>query len=328
MKRLATLLLLLLTGWSALAQTPDSTLYSMAQNTGELSKKKLIRYVEKQLDGEEEIAQFFYYWMALHIDYDYRLMNASSRAFSARQSIAIRERLLPDNVYKLRRSICSGYASLYQHLLGQFGIQSEIVAGYTKQPRDLRAGREVASDHAWNTVKIDENWYLVDVTWAAPIMEYEALRNFYFKTTPSHFVYDHMPENEADQFLDQPYDLEWMNRKVATTPRYFAFSEGEDRSISWHQTNGDSLVVEIAKDSDGWKLSPVAVDNQDQLLQDLNFELEQLDNGRLRYTISNFPAGAILRMDGRKGDQFSWTTWDGFIYITPESTVKLKAGPN
>jgi hypothetical protein len=54
------------------------------------------------------------------------------------------------------KTVCQGYACAAQYLLGQEGIESAIVTG---------SGQGQA--HAWNLVKLDGDYYYMDVTWGA-----------------------------------------------------------------------------------------------------------------------------------------------------------------
>lgn len=54
----------------------------------------------------------------------------------------------------LRRTVCVGYAGVFLRAM----IKEGIPVTY-----------EVNSDHAWNTVQVDGQWYNIDVTWDDPI---------------------------------------------------------------------------------------------------------------------------------------------------------------
>lgn len=71
-----------------------------------------------------------------------------------------------DNPYGFlvgRKGICSGYSSTFQLLMNLSGIECMTVHGAA------HAGTDV---HAWNLVRLDGEWYAVDVTWDDPVSSY------------------------------------------------------------------------------------------------------------------------------------------------------------
>ncbi len=58
------------------------------------------------------------------------------------------------SAFKLGSAVCDGYSRAAKLLLNEFGIECDIVVG------DCPGG-----GHAWNLVKVDGNWYQMDVTW-------------------------------------------------------------------------------------------------------------------------------------------------------------------
>ncbi|HHT44059.1 MAG TPA: hypothetical protein GXZ89_00945, partial [Fastidiosipila sp.] len=57
-----------------------------------------------------------------------------------------------------QRAICSGYAQAYQLLAQIVGLQSYYIEGSILVPVDV-------TEHAWNVVKLDDEWLVVDTTW-------------------------------------------------------------------------------------------------------------------------------------------------------------------
>ena len=72
---------------------------------------------------------------------------------------------MPDNdnpygFFTGRKGICLGYASTFRLLMELCGIECITVRG---------TSHGGASDHAWNMVKLEGEWYCVDVTWDDPV---------------------------------------------------------------------------------------------------------------------------------------------------------------
>ena len=64
----------------------------------------------------------------------------------------------------LRECVCEGYAKSFQYLMNEVGIDNIIVIGTGTNS----TGK--TENHAWNYVKLNDNWYAVDVTWDDPIL--------------------------------------------------------------------------------------------------------------------------------------------------------------
>ena len=90
----------------------------------------------------------------------------------------------PYDALVLGSSVCQGYAEAYEILLDAVGIESEVVDSD-------------AMNHAWNLVKIDGQWYHVDVTWDDP------LHAFTGQDTPGYVRHSHFLCSDSEiQSLD------------------------------------------------------------------------------------------------------------------------------
>ena len=72
------------------------------------------------------------------------------------------------------------------------------------------AGRKTSREpnHAWNAVKIQERWHLVDVTWDAGHIEgkiyHKQYGTAYLFADPRQFLYTHFPTDAKWQLLQRP----------------------------------------------------------------------------------------------------------------------------
>ncbi len=83
-----------------------------------------------------------------------------------------------------KTSVCAGYADAFNVLCKAVNIESEIVSG-----------KGNGGSHAWNRIKLDNNWYNVDVTWEDPVPSnnygFGNLRNKYINLTDEELKFDH-----------------------------------------------------------------------------------------------------------------------------------------
>ena len=93
-------------------------------------------------DVEKALAVHDYF--ALHYEYNYSAAESSYSNYP--QAYAI------DGLFIDKKAVCQGIALGYMYILGLLGIDSVFVPS-----NDM--------GHAWNLIKIGNNWYHVDVTW-------------------------------------------------------------------------------------------------------------------------------------------------------------------
>lgn len=85
-------------------------------------------------------------------------------------NIEYEEDLTQSNIYDIygalvkKRCVCEGYAKAFQYLMNEIGIENTIVIGTGTNSKNQ------TENHAWNYVKLNNQWYAVDVTWDDPII--------------------------------------------------------------------------------------------------------------------------------------------------------------
>lgn len=77
--------------------------------------------------------------------------------------------------------VCQAYADAMKLLLNKVGVECEVVFGTSRDER-----------HAWNIVKLDDEYYMIDVTWDDPTPDEEGYVNYdYFNLTSDRLAEDH-----------------------------------------------------------------------------------------------------------------------------------------
>jgi hypothetical protein len=108
--------------------------------------------------------------------------------------------------------VCGGYSDLFTALARAAGLEAESITGYGKG-HAYEVGEPIAgpANHAWNAVKIDGEWRLVDCTWGAGTVEDDSyvkrFNPFYFLTPPLAFSWLHFPVDPRWQLRDPPLSL-------------------------------------------------------------------------------------------------------------------------
>lgn len=79
-----------------------------------------------------------------------------------------------------KTSVCDGYAKLFQYLMYRCGILCLQVSGYAGE------------NHAWNAIRLDGEYYFVDVTWDDPVGQApDEVSHEYLNCDAAYFAADH-----------------------------------------------------------------------------------------------------------------------------------------
>ena len=126
--------------------------------------------------------------------------------------------LVEDSTGNPGGALCDGYALAYEYLLQKAGITCIVVSGYAG------ASEGETEKHAWNLVRLDDDWYEVDATWD----------DLDFLLSPT--------EDGYDLFLEALSDEDYMSRI-----RHYMFNRTTEEMRSF--TPGDEFTYVSHK---GW----------------------------------------------------------------------------
>lgn len=86
-------------------------------------------------------------------------------------------------------AVCQGYAEAYQLLMNRLGIECGLVTG-------TAVSQSVTSPHAWNYIRLGDEYYMVDVTWDDPLGYSGPIRHDYYCLTAERMGHDHFPDGD------------------------------------------------------------------------------------------------------------------------------------
>jgi len=134
------------------------------ENKGKFVRKdvaKLTAKITANAVTEREKVTAIHKWITHNIAYDFK-------KFSGRNY----DRTGTKSILKKRKAICLGYADLFNEMCAYVDIVSTMVPGYVKTLEMDACDTFYLDEHAWNAVRVDGDWYLIDNTWDAGYVEW------------------------------------------------------------------------------------------------------------------------------------------------------------
>lgn len=167
----------------------------------------------RTLETDVEKFRAIYTWISTNIENDYssylKISNKRKRLVNKRQAYLQWNTGITPKVFKTllkdRKTACTGYAYLVKEMANLAGFKCNIINGYGRTPT-LLLDESSAANHSWNSIEIDNKWYLCDATWSAGqtiidngIPRFEP--NYfdgYFLAEPKLFAKNHFPSNSNE----------------------------------------------------------------------------------------------------------------------------------
>lgn len=140
------------------------------------SIEELAKKIDFSFNTDLEKAKAAYTWLTLNIVYykeETSLLKAPESIFyTSKEDLEYRMKWLrrtSDNkviseTFKNRKGVCEGYALIFSKICDLLSIENELIKGYVKILPKQIGSLAKNKNHIWNTVKINGNWVLLDVT--------------------------------------------------------------------------------------------------------------------------------------------------------------------
>lgn len=182
---------------AAISAVLSNRVFSAPENLPDLVKALI-----SGVDDPVRQAKILHDWVTLNISYDV---------------VSFSKGEIPDQEYtsvlRSKKAVCEGYSNLYLKMCSIAKIKCQKISGYARGVgyNPLIAEDPSKSNHAWNAVLLNGNWYLVDTTWDSGYVtgssSYSYVRRYstaYFLLDPQSMLYTHFPTMSMWQLLDPP----------------------------------------------------------------------------------------------------------------------------
>jgi len=159
-----------------------------------LNPQQIAETINQNTNSDYEKVRVIYSWIVYHIKYEETL--------SENDSLENLDLVM----YSLntKQGVCKNYSALFTTLCSLVGIESYSILGYTKVNDEF----ELTKDHAWNIVKIEDDYFLFDPTWDVNCKIFNPKKNefeyCYFMKDSKYFLKSHMPYDPVMQLNDYP----------------------------------------------------------------------------------------------------------------------------
>lgn len=186
------------------------------------STEALAEQILQDFTSKKDRIRALYTWLCLNIRYDMVSyangqteigFSYTSKADFNRKMQAINNSIV-NKTLKSRKAVCEGYAQTFKQVSEYLGIPCKLIGGYAKGEVSDINNPPKDENHAWNAVKIDNKWYLIDATWGAGhtngrrwVAQFD---DFYFFTNPDEFSLTHYPTEK-----------EWLLTETSLTKKQF-----------------------------------------------------------------------------------------------------------
>mgnify|MGYP000465825625 CR=1 FL=1 len=180
------------------------------------SAQQLATQINNDFSSENEKVRALFIWLTKNIQYDIKeYYNPTKNInFSYTTETEKQQKLqqikdaIVHQTFTTKKSICEGYAQSFKKVCDLLNIEATIINGYARNAPNEIGRIPFGTNHAWNAVKLNNKWQLIDATWAAGSVinnRWEKRFNeYFFYPTPSELVRTHLPEKDLWQLLDNP----------------------------------------------------------------------------------------------------------------------------
>ena len=127
--------------------------------------------------SQKEKCYVIFLWICENISYDTKLFFKGEKVGCT-----------PEGLFKNGLTVCSGYARLYKDFSSYLDLEVECISCYAKGINYEPGQKLDKTNHEYNVIKLENEWYIIDSTWGAGYLEdkqfIKCYNEFYFLVNP------------------------------------------------------------------------------------------------------------------------------------------------
>lgn len=240
-----------------------------------------------------------------------------------------------ETVLKTGYAVCEGYSNLLKKFLDTLGFQNSKVTGYARGVGiSLLDEKSTSSNHAWNLVKIQNEYYFIDSTWDSGYMSGKSSIQRY--TTdwlfikPEHFIYSHIPQNKSQQLLENPITSSEFLTFADFRPKFFEATENFVIENEQDENSAIPLKMNDVLSSIQFKYNlknnyvfDFIVTQTEKNVSIKNADFTQSD-GETTFTTIQFPSAGLYRIQlfyRKNTAKQSWSCAEFFVNAKEASSI-------
>ena len=187
----------------------------------------LANQIENDFSSDAEKVRAAFFWLAKNIRYNlkeyynprqrYYRFSYASEAEKEQKLQEVKDQLI-DATFRNKTGVCEEYAQSFKKICDLLTIESEVLKGYVRNSAEEIGIVPNATNHAWNAVKVNGKWMILDATWAAGFLRngkwIRKFNNYYFNMPKTKVFKTHYPEDQlwvlrfgrisVEEFYNQP----------------------------------------------------------------------------------------------------------------------------
>ncbi len=140
--------------------------------------RQLADQINKDFKDDASKVRAAFRWLTHNIRYDleeyYKPKKVIEFRFTTEEERlqklqAIKDKIVQD-AFLSKMGVCEEYAQSFKKIADLLEIEAEVIKGYVRNSAQEIGRVPRSTNHAWNAVKVNNKWMILDATWAAGYM--------------------------------------------------------------------------------------------------------------------------------------------------------------